>query len=150
MNAVPGPHPDYLNRLLTSWRARNIPFLPGLPEAQVVAFESETGVTLPDDFRAYFLATNGLHVPGTKEADDRNYDFWPLADLWRDAADPDQLYFADYLQRAWQFAIELGEQDRGSVYVAYGAFIKIASSFAEFIDLYIADDVSLYPISWMK
>jgi hypothetical protein len=108
---------------------------------------------LPDDVRAFYRATNGLRVPGTVEVDNAQFDFWRLHEVERSLPDSTQFYFADVLQSSWTLAVDLGppgSPDTGAVYVAAGPSFKIADSFGEFMDLYVADDPLIYPISWDK
>lgn len=141
----------FVDRVLEHWRSRNVKYLPGVSESELRSFERKHKVDLPEELRAFYTATNGVRVPGTDEVDDRNYDFWPLHELRLVENNRSQLYFADFQQWTWPFAIELvGDEhaERGAIYVVSGRLIKIAQSFAEFMDLYIADDSSLYWESW--
>ncbi len=141
----------FIERVLEHWRARRVPYLPGVAKEQLQTFEREKNLRLPVELRAFYLATNGVRVPGTMEVDDKNYDFWPLEKLQVVEGEPSKLYFADFQQSTWTFAIELEGNETanpGAVYVADARFIPIADSFAEFMNLYIADDPLIYPITW--
>jgi SMI1 / KNR4 family (SUKH-1) len=143
----------FIARVLQYWRSRGVPYLPGVSEAEIVTFEQQKKLRLPEELRAFYRATNGLRVPGSPEVDDMQYDFWPLYELHGIPEGSSMLYFADVLQSSYQFAIECrGDNDfqKGSVFVVPGEPIKLASTFGEFIELYMRDDLSLYPISWYK
>lgn len=142
----------FIDRVLTHWDEHHVPYLPGVSEAKIHSFEKCNKVTLPDDMRAFYLTTNGVRVPGSPEVDHNNYDFYPVDELRRVELRPSMLYFADYLQYMWSFAIELEGTQRGAVFVAPGGedVIKLASTFGEFMELYVVDDQSLYPKSWGK
>ena len=142
---------EFVDRILRFWRGRGIPHLEGVTPATLEAFERERNIWLPDEMKAFYLATNGLRVPGTSETDDRYYDFWPISEL--NLTPSAELEFADVQQSAWTFSIELkeaGAEPKGTVYVSLPAPIPIAPSFGSFIDLYIADDERLYPSSWYQ
>jgi hypothetical protein len=143
--------PPFIERVIGHWRSNSVEYLPGVSEDELRSFEHLLDIRLPDDMCALYLATNGLRVPGTDGVDERNYDFWPLTELQLAEGSPAALYFADFQQSSWTFAIGLvgdGTVRRGAVYVAAGRFIEIAHSFAHFMDLYIEDDDSLYWSSW--
>jgi hypothetical protein len=125
-------------------------YLPGVSETELQRFEDLNDLRLPPEFRAYYLVTNGVRVPGSPETDDKGYDFWPLHELRRVQADPLKVYFADFQAGSWSFAFGLDPAKRGAVYIVAGPPIRIASTFEQFVDLYIADDDSLYPGVWYK
>jgi hypothetical protein len=142
---------DFVRRLLKHWDDHGIPYLRAVAPDEIRAFERRSGIILPEQLRAFYSATNGLRIPGSSETDDRQFDFWPLEDLRRVAHAPTKVYFADVLQSAWEFAIEVEGSEtssKGAIYVATTTPVQIASSFASFVDRYIANDASLYPVSW--
>jgi hypothetical protein len=142
----------FVHRLLEYWDACGIPRLSGVTRAELDLFECNNGVSLPNELREFYLATNGLRVPGSQGVDDRLFDFWPLRDLCRVAHAPSKFFFADVQQAAWEFAIEVeGDADpKGAVYILMAPPVKVAPSFASFIDLYMANDESLYAWSWYQ
>lgn len=140
----------FIGAVLAYWDAHHVQYLPGVSRAELRSFEESNDLRLPDDVRAFYLTTNGVRVPDTDGVDHKQYDFWPLRELKRVEDNRSKLYFADHMQCMWQFALELEGPERGTVYVVPGEFIKLAPSFGEFMELYVANDVSLYPISWDK
>ena len=142
----------FIERVLTFWEAHDVPYLPGASKAKIRSFEKSNGVSLPDDMQAFYLTTNGVRVPGSPEVDHDNYDFYPLDGLTRAERHPSMFYFANYLQYMWSFTVAVEGPHRGGVFVAPGGdeFIKVASTFGEFMELYVVDDQSLYPKSWGK
>lgn len=140
----------FINRVLAHWDAHDVSYLPGVSETELRSFEKSNTLQLPDDVRAFYMTTNGVRVPGTSGVDHKQYDFWPLRDLKRVEDNPSKLYFADFMQWLWPFAIEIEGPERGAVYVVPGKFIKIAPSFGEFMELYVADDESIYHSTWGK
>jgi hypothetical protein len=145
------PDVDFVGRLLKFWDDRGIRYLKAIAPDEIRAFERQSGIILPEQLRAFYSATNGLRVPESSEADDQQFDFWPLEDLSRVTHAPTKVYFADVLQSAWEYAIEVEGSEtssKGAIYVATTTPVQIASSFACFVDRYIENDASLYPGSW--
>jgi len=94
----------FVERLLRHWDARHVRYLPGVSETELQRFEDLNDLRLPPEFRACYLATNGVRVPGSPETDDKGYDFWPLHELRRVKGDPLKVYFADFQEGSWSFA----------------------------------------------
>lgn len=144
----------FLVRLLRYWQSRGVPHLPGVTDSDILAFEERNEINLPAEVRAFYSKTNGTEVPGTEGTDDKQFDFWPLEDVHFVEGETSMMYFADVLQYSVQFAFEvIGNNDagNGSVFAVSGGLIKVASSFAQFIDMYITDHETLYPRdSWKK
>jgi SMI1 / KNR4 family (SUKH-1) len=117
-------------------------------ETDISDFEQRNNVKLPADFREYLLRLSGI------EEDPDLFCFWPLSRL----APPDSpafisveldrfFVFADYLIESQYYAIYLGDdpllQNR---VVSPDVSNKrvIATSFSEFIQLYLIDSPRLY------
>lgn len=138
--------PLHIRRLLNYWQSIGIPFLPGISEDDIRLFESRHAVKLPLDFRAFFLSTNGTAVEGSASTDLRHFDFWRLQDLKPVEGNSTMLYFADCMQRTWQYAIAVadGPLVTGSVAYVSERFVVLARSYEEFVNLYIRNDPLLY------
>lgn len=115
-------------------------------------FGSARGVRLPPKPKAFYAGTNGTAVSDHDDEDGKEYCFWRLSDLRAVEGDESKMYFLDVNQSSYQFAIETNRNDdgAGAVYVVPGELIKVADSFGEFIDLYIADDEAIFPVSWYE
>jgi cell wall assembly regulator SMI1 len=143
------------DKLVAHWASQKLVASPGaLPQA-VRTFEANHGVILPDDLRNYFLRHDGM------DQDAKGFSFWPLARV-RPAAEelaelsstetPVELdgyfAFADYLVWCWAWAIRLTADPAGSNSVIMigtgdGVPLKVASSFGEFVDLYLENSPRL-------
>jgi cell wall assembly regulator SMI1 len=143
------------DKLVAHWASQKLVASPGaLPQA-VRKFEANHGVILPDDLRNYFLRHDGM------DQDAKGFSFWPLARV-RPAAEelaelsstetPVELggyfAFADYLVWCWAWAIRLTADPAGSnpvimIGTADGVPLKVASSFGEFVDLYLENSPRL-------
>lgn len=135
---------DFVARLLRFWDSRRIQYLNGLSSERITELERSKGLSLPNEVRLFYRATNGLRVPGTAEADERTFDFWPLEEVRRADPAPSIAYFADVLQSAYEYGFRVGESETAAVYLMQVEPVLIAPTFASFIDLYIRDDDSLY------
>ena len=114
----------------------------------IQAFETQNGVRLPADLRAYFQRLNGIDMdPGL-------FRFWPLSRVIplksssAVALETGRYFiFADYMVGTWYYAIYLGEdpflQNR-VVLPDFPCRPVIAHSFTEFIELYLSDSPRLY------
>lgn len=114
----------------------------------IQAYEQRNGVRLPADLREYFQRLNGIDsAPGF-------FRFFPLARLIplksqsHPALNAEFYYtFADYMAGTWYYAIYLGEdsflQNRVILPDLPGQ-PALASSFSDFVELYLADSPKLY------
>ena len=142
--------------LKKKWRAENCSYTPA-SASEIHDFERERKIVFPEDFKRYLLEVNGTKVDG----DSNLFEFYPLDRLetWIEkkwTIPPrapnyfvaNEFYvFCDYMISCWAYAIRLGnDQDSGEV-LACGwlEFTKIADSFTDFIELYLADDERIYP-----
>lgn len=144
--------------LLDRWRHDGIRPLPGCSEEDLRRFEDKWSVRLPDDLRAYYSLSAGM--PSAPVQDAKGFYFCPLSRVrtvreeYADLNPPsppfpgaeDMFVFADYLQWSWAYAIKISKDPASSpVFVLGGEKpVRIASSFNDFIHLYLAGDDSLY------
>jgi SMI1 / KNR4 family (SUKH-1) len=138
-----------VDAVLAGWKEHGVPWLPGVEPAEIAAFETRNGVTLPSDLRLFYERTNGTSVPLYPGDDHRNYEFYELSRVVPDERDPWVWNFADYLLISWLFGIDLagnGPYGKSAVYLVGGREPAIvARSFTEFLQLYLADDQRLTP-----
>lgn len=155
---------DPVNRLRERWSSLRIDLNLGASDEVIASFERFYSVKLPEDWREYFAVINGMSGNGSTHWDENMVYFWPLPD----PAVP-QSYEADYqvvspVSKSWSgciveggtslftvadycihahiYVVELGEHSdsRGSLYLLQEATpLKIADSFTEFVDGYLAD-----------
>ncbi|CAN5581848.1 hypothetical protein BH10ACI4_BH10ACI4_18520 [soil metagenome] len=145
--------------LRRKWEAEDCIYTPATMQ-DIELFELQNEVHLPKDFRSYFLELNGTKTDG----DSQLLEFAPLNKLqtWRhlnwttppqapSGFDADKMYiFCDYMISSWAYAICLdASESKGGKVTSYGWITEeiIAPSFSAFIDLYLADDRSIYPPS---
>ena len=157
---------DAIDALLRKWKTEDVSIGYANTQRKIENFEQGHKVKLPQDFKLYLLKANGMR-PGIPHDTDRNgYCFWPIERI-RSAADEFRepqhhakeielvnpelatyFIFADYLQWSWAFAVRIVETNTDTSHVfrlnAPQIMQKLASSFAEFIDLYVADSARLY------
>ena len=94
-----------------------------------------------------YRATNGTSVPGSTGEDDRDFGFFRLDRLTRVECSAVHFYFAEFMQSMHQFAVEAGrpgDDAPGAVFYVAGPLAKLTDTFADFIELYLSDDISLY------
>ncbi|TGE24885.1 hypothetical protein E5K00_06705 [Hymenobacter aquaticus] len=155
---------DALHSLATAWQAEPATQTVTVATTEaVVAFQQAAGLLLPADMTQYFLTVNGSN----DQYDANFFAFYTLANLTSiqsKFADyhgvpkySDLLYtfdqcgtcyvFADFMISLTAYAIQLHPEPSptNTVYVVCGGVYKaIASSFSEFLELYVADSDKLY------
>lgn len=153
--------PSY-RKLADHWKSMGLRLTRGNSDEMVHHFESQNGVVLPCDLREYFLNLDGMEQTGGHDCDANGFSFWPLMQLksivgiraeqsmkLATLQDEDKYYvFADYLQWSWAYAIRLDDRPVESNQIIHVGTVvpkTIAPSFADFVDLYLHDDRSLYP-----
>jgi len=145
-------------RLKRHWGAHGVKIRPGVSEEELRNFETAHGVRFSQDLRDYFRAVDGMEE-GTMATD--YFSFWPLHTIKRmseelgpecyaDVIEPDQYFiFADYCIWCWGYAIRLtgNHADSNPVFFTGNRPDNgriIASSFTEFLELYLTDEAHLY------
>jgi hypothetical protein len=106
----------------------------------------ENNIILPNDFKAFYLAANGMN-----DQDKEGFLFHSIEELidvtkeFKSWVDSDTFLFVDYLTRSWFYAVRL-EGDSYTIGIVPHAnkFVPITHSLSEFIELYIQDDNVLY------
>lgn len=138
-------------RLSAFWRNKSVEFVRGASEDDLSRFERQHGLLLAVDMIEYFRSMNG-----TADADDEGFRFWPiteLAPLEKQNAQPPEIghskmfVFADYLIMSRMYAISLNSITRvpeRAVVVCGASPRRIASSFTEFMELYMSNGSELY------
>ena len=134
-----------MQRLVDQWRESGMTIQSGVGTEAISRFESERDLLLPEDLRRYFQTING-----TGQVMDNNLlRFWlfeevqPVAFVSAEIC-PDCYVFADYCIDCWHYAIELTRDNSkgGAVFEVTGGSpprTLIATSFREFIHLYLTD-----------
>jgi hypothetical protein len=148
-----------VEQLMKHWMAQGLPLASGVPDAEISRFESRHRLALPSDLRAYFEKINGHVQRGGVDSDREGFAFWPLDKVQPlpsacaeysvpiPLVDRPQRYFvfADYLQWSWAYAIRLGATENTVILVGAEDNRPVASSFTEFVRLYVEDSEALYP-----
>jgi SMI1 / KNR4 family (SUKH-1) len=146
------------DRLISYWRGGAVPLdamRAPASRASLTAFEVRTNGKLPDSVREYFLYSNGFEHDGR---DERGFRFWPIEEICDLNEFDDGLHgfeseerkflFCDYLDFSWGYAFRFNSLEDVSVFLV-GLDSKvprlIATSFSEFIALYVSNDERLYP-----
>ena len=147
--------PELLERLRDHWAAQGVgPGVPASPE-DIAERERRYGIRLPPDLRAYFRELNGMarHEDMNLEWDEDLIRFYPIEELrplseeWPETtvARAEELFvFADWSIWGWGYAVRLRGEGAAEVQVVYGPeTARVAGSFAEFLESYIARDYSV-------
>jgi len=138
-------------RLANHWRTHGASPGSGAPEAEIAAFEVRHGVQLPPELREYFATLNGL-AHGRDDMDDETIGFWRLADVAPVAEEaPDAgvpgadrcFVIADYLIGSHFYVVRLPDDPAAPAEILWvwrDGFRRLAASFGEFVDRYMAGD----------
>jgi hypothetical protein len=137
-----------LSELSQTWREQGITLGPPASESALREFEAESGVTLPKDFAKYLSTVGGM--PDQGDWDTESIRFWPLTEIAPVRAISDSslvgvFVFADYLISSHTYGIRLSPPRVGEVLIIFypGSF-TLASSFTEFLQMYLEDPRSLF------
>jgi hypothetical protein len=136
--------------VLCMWEKAGLTVGPGVAD-RITAFEDTYAVQLPEDVRAFFGAQGGM---AEGEADSNAIRFWAIDEV-RPAAievpDGDRaaydgyFVFADYSLWAHGYALRLSRDQPTDVAIVGGDRpIRVALSFAEFLEKYVYDTSSLF------
>jgi hypothetical protein len=142
------------DRVVSSWRSTGVVVNAPASARALASFESQMSVRVPLGLGELLLLANGFEG-ASKDAN--GFRFLSLDEY--DTAIEDWLgpherfsktawAFADYLDWSWAYAVEMGSQHNGSVYVigtSDGVASLISRTFDEFLALYLANDSRLYP-----
>ena len=139
-----------LGALEIIWRARGFTPGSGAAPTDIARVESELGIALPAEVREYFTTVNGMaEDPGLQTVDPLDVVgatvFWPLARVVPvKATDVEAPHcfrgcylFADYLIDSHAYAFRLSHTGGGVVMVGGAEPLEVASSFSEFLRLYL-------------
>jgi SMI1 / KNR4 family (SUKH-1) len=152
---------EQLLRLKSIWEEKKIRSEWTVSESDILKFETDRNVKLPEDFRSYFKLINGMD----EEVDNDFFEFYSLnkvddvVNLLGNYGTPRHgesivrirnpkncFVFADYSINLIAYAIRLNDVDskRNEIYAICGDVYKIiAESFLDFISLYLDDSDEL-------
>ena len=142
---------DVLFRLANHWRAHGAAPGSGASGAEIGAFEVRHGIRLPRELREYFATLNGLEH-GRDDMDNETIGFWRLAEvalIAEEAPDagipePDHWFvIADYLIGSHFYVARLPDDPAAPAEILWvwrDGFGRVAASFAEFVERYMAGD----------
>ena len=130
------------------WQARGLEskLLPSASRSELDEFEAKFQVKLPDDFAMYLMTLGGMPLDETDVCFIR---FWPLSEIEPDAevSQPggDAYFnFADFAVCAHLYAIRLTPPASSDVFLLGGPPEKVASSFTEFLTLYLTNPAAIH------
>lgn len=151
----------WLDELLGHWEKQKMHVQPGCSVAELDRFEEKLGITLPHEFRLYLERTNGMDPHTSTGTDKQGFWFCSLSELEFYAQSADFvaetpmlaldgkkcLLFADYLHKSWWYGLLFEEQGIEYTVVEIAAenhYRIVASSFSEFVSLYVDEADELY------
>ena len=141
------------------WAVDGVEIMPPVSCEIIRDFEQSQQTTLPPDFVRYLKFANGFNQFG--EYQDKNgFNFWPVDQIYR-VSDYDEgrfnfesgdkyFIFCDYMDFSWGYAIRIdrsGPCDVVLVGSRNGSPESVASSFSDFMTLYLRNDPIIYPRS---
>lgn len=133
-----------------AWLTSGATLRPGVEDVRILEFEQRYGVRMPGELAEYFRAVDGM-LDG--DSDTHLIRFWTLAEMRPVALElprADQSaydgYFvlADYSLWAHAYAIRLSAGDNDVAIVGGDAPIQIASSFSNFLLIYLRQPELLF------
>jgi SMI1 / KNR4 family (SUKH-1) len=144
-------------KLIDYWRGQGLSLMAGCDAQAIAEFERRHHIEIPQTMREYYLSTDGM-AETFKDAQDKNgFSFWCLARVSRVRDIPDGVpippfsgdmnlfVFADYMQWSWAYAADFSPGSAGAVIlVGKESPEQVATSFEEFVDLYVSDSDRLY------
>jgi len=144
-------------RLKRHWETNGVEINSGVSEADLITFQTQHAVVLPDDLRNYFLCVNGM-APDVM--DDQLIRFWmldevrPLNECAPEFSHPEYIQraesiflFADYSIWAHAYGIRLESfpSESNEVFIiGYDSPVKISDSFSNFVDHYLTNRTILH------
>lgn len=151
-----------LKQLKAKWQMQSVKLSSLANNDDILRFQKENNVILPDDLILYFKKINGS---GGEYLDDL-YEFYSINRIktvideyadWHGVPDykkisiyldrAEQVYvFANYFVNLFAYGIRLGGEKsiENEIFVICGEqYKKIANSFSEFIELYLNDSIEL-------
>jgi hypothetical protein len=144
------PIETILTAVSRRWREQGLNVALGASIAEVRSFESMFQVQCPADFVTYLLTLGGM-PEGVW--DEHLIRFWPLDEIrpvggeTNPMAHSGYFVFADYSISALEFGIHLSIPSRPVVALIGGPAPKaVASSFTEFLSLYLSDPTSVFRV----
>lgn len=139
--------PDPAEALRRYWIENNCSPCPGASALQIAEFEQQHAVLLPNEIRAYFRLTNGLN--GT---DPDLFSFWQLERVCTVPeryspslaieSSEEYIVFADVYVSSIEYAVRCSSESI-VVAIALPSVLRVANSFAEFVQSYVADAQAL-------
>ena len=133
---------DLIRQLLKYWTSAKVNISPPVSVRDIEEFESSNTVSLPEDFRRYLLAANGLV---DRDSDACMISFWSLNEIepiiHEDQEVEVYFKFADFLIDSHHYAMKLKPSsalDLGSIWALAGPHkTKVANTFQDFLKLYL-------------
>lgn len=160
--------PELYVRLLDYWRKSDIPIAPPVQPHAIDRFEAFNEILLPPEVREYFSVVDGMIGNWRHDQDPQGFTFYQLGSLKevpvdqslaaahfdvRECASVRCLAFAHYMDESWWYAVYLSRSCSKQSPVALVTELlppvhrMVASTFGDFIAMYLANDANLYPSS---
>jgi len=142
-------------QLLEYWRRQKISSPPNTLD-DILYFEFSKKIRLPEDFRRFFMITNGMVNLFPNYFDSEGFLFYPLQEIntlddefniERDKPDEHCLIFAEFMHKSWWYAVRFSKPAdyyEIGIIPSVGRFKIITENLVEFIDLYMKDASILY------
>jgi hypothetical protein len=149
--------PDFLDELTSFWKTKRVATAAHkATEAEIDAWEQRYKIILPADLRNYVMRVNGILGGENLEFDHEGISFLPLSAMCPEAewteheGQAGMFVFADLLVKCswWCAALDSSAHEHTRIFIGGGLPLQnrlVASSLAEFFDLYMNDHMAIHP-----
>lgn len=140
--------------LVAEWKKQNIPVIQNSIE-DIECMEAKKMISLPHDFKEFYLEVNGMSSYYPAKADSRGFLIYPvqavtpvkkIAEIASSKRNGSILIFAEYMEKTWWYGVQCNEDGDYTIGMVTrkGEFKPITNFLSEFIDLYLDDSSRLY------
>lgn len=141
---------EIVSKILKLWMKKSIQEKP-VSLKQVEEIEFHYQITIPSDFKAFYLVSNGMKVFFPNDTDDNGFSFYGIERIEIKTLLPQTVVFvfADVLCGLLYYGFRIINKDSYEIGIMHATedpndFLIITNSFSEFLELYFINSEKLY------